>query len=342
MRTRSLSPFQAPRGTDPGFGHALSRPRGFTLVELLIVLGIVSALVALGLVVGGQVTAGSRSRVTEQLIYTLDQSLDAYTADKGDIPPPVYTYKSSALNAAADVFDFAAIDGRPLTSPSGNTSGISQENWYNRRDAVIPTGAIYAKILEQSGQGDAILKSVPSKFTRVRFIDQWYDGTASEANPNSGSPLGAFDVLTTNNVNLQSVEVIDPWGNAIRYVHPGYGGNEFFDGGSGDYWNGTTVAKADPDSEAGRPLNHQAIVRWGAPNSLKTMKVRRSFRPFADDDAAQAQPNHKFQTGDSDEGICPTRRPYFYSAGADGDPGRRADNIYTTKPEFADDTGAIE
>jgi hypothetical protein len=44
--------------------------------------------------------------------------------------------------------------------------------------------------------------------------------------------------------------------------------------------------------------------------------------------------------GQADEGLCPGNRPYFYSAGPDGDPGTRGDNIYleTARPTYPPET----
>lgn len=314
-----------------------ARPRGFTLIELLIVLGIIAALMALGMVVGRQVVTGSKARVTEQLITTLDQSIDSYVADKGQMPPPVYS-KSVTVGGDQHVYDFPAFDGRPGGSKSFPTV-VKAKNWFAKYDSTVPSLATYAAILKQSSLSESIIKAVPSKFVRVRYLDQWFDGTEN-ATSTAKDILDVTDDDTSQKVDVQSFEVVDAFGYPIRFVHPGFGGQEFFDGSSGDYYNTTTKAMVTADGEL-RPLHHTVYVRWGkiAATPLE-LNFRRSYQPFTDADAASKAP--EVLTGDSDEGICPTRRPYFYSVGPDGDPGRRKDNVYTTRPEFPEETAVFD
>jgi prepilin-type N-terminal cleavage/methylation domain-containing protein len=304
--------------------------RGFTLIELLLVLGIISALIAMGLVVGRQVVTGSKTRVTEQLITTLDQSVDSYVADKGQLPPPVYSHTVSS-GGTPGVYEFPAFDGRPAgTARSYPGVPSDQANYYAKYDSTVPSLATYTAILKQSALSESIVKAMPSKFVRARFLDQWYRGTAA-ANEQPIDFLPGTDV--------QSFEVIDPFGNPIRFVHPGFGREEFFDGPSGTYYDPAGKAMV-PAQGISRAFNHMVFVRWGAMNTApRELQFRRSYQPFTDAQATSAAP--AVLTGDADEGICPTRRPYFYSVGPDGDPGKRSDNIYTVRPEFPDETAAF-
>ncbi len=310
-----------------------ARP-AFTLIELLIVLSIIGALMALGMVVGRQVVAGSKARVTEQLITTLDQSIDSYVADKGKMPPPVYSL-AVTVGGAASVYDFPAIDGRPAGTKSYDGI-VKDKNWFSVNDATVPSMATYAAILKQSALSESILKAVPSKFVRTRFLDQWYDGTSNSTSTPKDF-LEALDDTTGKKIDVQSFEVIDPWGRPIRFVHPGYGGEEFFDGPSGNYMDPANKNQVTADGIK-RAITHSVYVRWGkTTDPAKQLQFRRSYQPFlANEDQS------KLPTGDADEGLCPTRRPYFYSAGPDGDPGQRADNIYTTRPEFPEETASLD
>lgn len=311
------------------------RGRGFTLIELLIVLAIIAGLMALGMVVGRQVVTGGKARVTEQLITSLDQSVDSYVADKGSLPPAVYSH-AETVNGVRSVFDFPALDARPGGSRNFPTI-IRDRNWFSAYDSTLPSLATYAAVLKQSALAESILKSVPSRFVRTRFLDHWYDGTENATSAYK-------DILTVSNaagpIDVQSFEVLDAWGRPIRFVHPGYGGEEFFDGGSWDYYDRTGKAMVRAEGIR-RPFNHTVYVRWGdARGTPSALHFRRSYQPFTDAEAASKAPASL--TGDADEGICPTRRPYFYSVGPDGDPGRRADNIYTTRPEFPEETAAFD
>ncbi len=123
---------------------------------------------------------------------------------------------------------------------------------------------------------------------------------------------------------LRGVELVDQWDNPIRVVHPSY------DGGHGDYWNASTETV-----ETGNRPALNVSYRFG--NSNRNLDLRRSYRPFdpgLEGDAA---------IGDADEGICPNEQVYFYSAGPDGDPGTREDNVYgSVTPRFPVETADFE
>lgn len=115
----------------------------------------------------------------------------------------------------------------------------------------------------------------------------------------------SVDLVTANGLTpslirnaLRTVTVKDAWGRPIRFVHPA------FHGGYG------------PSSRAaGR-----------APRTFQVAGVDTVFVRVAEPAGGAA--------GDADEGLCVNNRPYFYSAGADGNPGTRDDNVYTTRPTF--------
>jgi prepilin-type N-terminal cleavage/methylation domain-containing protein len=96
---------------------------------------------------------------------------------------------------------------------------------------------------------------------------------------------------------------MDGWDHPIRYVHPAFHG--IVGSGTG---NPPTEVDAitvfDPGAGKAYPSN---------------LKIRRGSKAGSD-------------PADSDGGLCPGSRPYFYSCGPDGDPSTTADNIYTTAP----------
>lgn len=111
--------------------------------------------------------------------------------------------------------------------------------------------------------------------------------------------------------------VFDGWDRPIRYVHPALDG----------IWVGAPRTAGQPGtavdlSAGGSPIKDQAL-RLG----LAITNVRRAYYTDADRTA-----NANIGSGDSDGGICPSPKPYFYSAGEDGDPSTLKDNVYTTKP----------
>lgn len=110
--------------------------------------------------------------------------------------------------------------------------------------------------------------------------------------------------LSTNNIadrrttGARTTRILDVWGNPIRYVHPRFGG-----------------VRAEGASAAER-----------VQDALGTDKSNFLYTQFSRD------PKNK---KNSDGGAPVARRPYFYSAGSDGDPSTIDDNVYIIRPNFA-------
>lgn len=125
---------------------------------------------------------------------------------------------------------------------------------------------------------------------------------------------------------LPALEIRDAWDRPLRFVHPA------FHGGHGDFW----------DADAGRINTQRETLRYliptGRGNGTIEMEFRRSYRPFNDEDANR-RPSW---VGDADEGMCVGATPYFYSAGSDGDPGTREDNVYAVRPKFPVETKGFD
>jgi len=69
----------------PG-SRAASRARGFTLVELLIVISLISILAAMGLVQYKNSVVSSREAVLRTDLFRMRDAIDQYYADKGKYP----------------------------------------------------------------------------------------------------------------------------------------------------------------------------------------------------------------------------------------------------------------
>lgn len=95
----------------------------------------------------------------------------------------------------------------------------------------------------------------------------------------------------------------DSWGRPIRFVHPSY---------QGIYGVGTTPARSVSLKQNGTLNPYQLSRQWAAvPGTGGTT-----------------------YQGDGDGGLCAGGRPYFYSAGPDGNPATVEDNVYSIRPTF--------
>lgn len=101
----------------------------------------------------------------------------------------------------------------------------------------------------------------------------------------------------------RTTRILDVWGRPIRYVHPRFGGVR-----------GEGVGKVD---------KFEDILGVNSQNA--------STPTFLFQSLSRDPKNKK----DADGGAPIGRRPYFYSAGADGDPSTIDDNIYLTRPTFS-------
>jgi prepilin-type N-terminal cleavage/methylation domain-containing protein len=66
------------------------RPSGFTLVELLVVIGIIVLLLAISVPIATRLTAGNRAMSCESHLHKIHQAIRMYRLDEGSFPPYVY------------------------------------------------------------------------------------------------------------------------------------------------------------------------------------------------------------------------------------------------------------
>lgn len=130
-------------------------------------------------------------------------------------------------------------------------------------------------------------------------------------------PDGPRMVIDGTGWQPELMTVFDGWDRPIRYVHPVFDGI-WPESGRPLGGVGNSISLRDP---AQSPIKAQAQR-----DELQIWTVRRNF--ITDEDRKQSPD----LVGDSDGGICPAQRPYFYSPGEDGDPSTLDDNVYTGKP----------
>ncbi len=292
---------------------------GFTLIEILVVIVIIGILVAVAMTLATRVTQGGRARLTEDTIRVLDVAVDAYVSAKEEKFPAFYLQPESGVY-------FPLCDGR-WAQRRVNPGSMTYDK---TADFAQPTIALAMGVMSGVPTADAALKQIDQKLVTRHLMTNgdylnaygWYvvapTGPGIPGGAPPGGPFGNHPGVRP----IPGVEIKDAWGNPLRMVHPA------FDGGHGQYFDSvsqTMVSRPDLLIVPQRPAGIPAMLN---------VAFSRSYRPFDPTSTSGAQ-----RVGDADEGICPGGgRPYFYSAGPDGDPGTRADNVYTTKPEYPAET----
>lgn len=285
----------------------------FTLVEILVVVALVAVLAGISISIGASMADSGRTRATEGILQALDQTLDRYVNQTGSVPPALVPITlSQAFNenglsgfSAGDTIYLPAIDGSALLDNN-------EEETYQ-----VNTIGLFLASIADAIDVDADLSQIDSKFVK-RYN-----------NPDDRQP----ELLT----------IFDAWGNPIRYVHPKF---------DGIIEDSTSQADRRMLGEPGDPIdisdvNTGFFTIATLPVSITDITipiVRRNKITNADKEEARSnampgdEPNpfKQFVWIDSDGGTCPGQRPYFYSAGPDGDPSTTEDNIYTTQPIFTD------
>jgi general secretion pathway protein G len=104
----------------PGIRHApLTRERGFTLVELLIVISLISILAAMGLVQYRNSVVSTKESVLHTDLFRMRDAIDQYYADKGKYP--------SALDSLVSEGYMRKIPEDPITKSADSWTTVPAE-----------------------------------------------------------------------------------------------------------------------------------------------------------------------------------------------------------------------
>ncbi|MFI4871451.1 MAG: type II secretion system protein [Phycisphaerales bacterium JB061] len=179
-------------------------------------------------------------------------------------------------------------------------------------------------VLDGRESGDGVTKEDLPIDSLARFLaagDQFLGDSGGRWGGLDSSTIRDVVIAETSMDPLRGITLTDQWDRPIRAVHPS------FDGGFGVFHDKT-----------GAPVARDNLsVTQVHPTQSSNINFRRSFRPFDHTGVEDF-------VGDADEGICQNERVYFYSAGPDGDPGTREDNVYsmTSTPRYPAETRDLD
>ncbi|MEZ6232964.1 MAG: prepilin-type N-terminal cleavage/methylation domain-containing protein [Phycisphaerales bacterium] len=274
-----------------------SRP-AFTLIELLVVIAIIALLIALVTVVGSRVVVSSRENATRDAMRSMETVYDAFMADRGVLP-------SAGVQDPRTSGDPS--DGRPVYLPIADARNLSGGD-----NTVINSMGLF--LLQMEREGQPVQATITGLNPRLVALYSPDDGAAAAPQ----SPLASSAQQLEDEPLPLLRTVFDPWGNPLRYVHPAF---------SGDLYDATRQADGSINFPSAPNPNRPWDVRIALSeidrDHLSISDIRRlSNDPFLAQDPMLPP--------EADGGICPAYggRAYFYSAGADGDPTTRDDNVY--------------
>ncbi|MAO24003.1 MAG: hypothetical protein CMJ35_15460 [Phycisphaerae bacterium] len=288
--------------------------RAFTLLEILVVIAIIALLVAITTMVGTAVVDTGKKKATLGVLQSLDAALAAYMDEKGEKPPALVEISYSQLPSGfPDVSPdeslfFPAIDGRGRESTSDDLFEVNSVALFIESAKIVPAT-------------QDIVNSINPKYLQNYSPNEDY-----------------FPFLLT---------AFDAWGNPIRYVHPKF--------------DGIIERVRRGEGDAGEPVNiinpnKPFFVRGALPpnpgRAVRMNFVRRNRLIDADfgdggldswgggsSNGSAGNPSSLSELDllpDSDGGLTAGDRPYFYSAGPDGNPATLEDNIYISPPQHQD------
>lgn len=303
-------------------GVRSSRFRAFTVIEMLVVLVIIGILAGIVITLAQKVSQGGKFSATRNVLEIADSLLTEYVTTKEAPPPQFVRTNQTQQNTngsddmlSADTYVFPIIDGRYDGRTFGGPTGGGGARFDKDLDPAQPSGALVLMAMAaESSTVQRELKGIDARFLKLRDVYAY----GWKIDPMTGDPMGQ-PVLRRLRVQV----LVDAFGAPIRYVHPG------FQGGYGDFWDNAVPAT----------VKHRVYLDVGLSVSGNNPppppgRFSRSYRPFGSN-----TPNNP--VGDADEGLAIGGHGYFYSAGVDGDPGTRQDNVYSKEPSFPSETAKL-
>jgi prepilin-type N-terminal cleavage/methylation domain-containing protein len=163
-----------------------SQSRGFTIVELLVVVAIIAVLIAIAVTVGGRVVASGKGRQTTESIRVLETMLNEYQASQQVSPALTVNHPDPKASAQTIVIaDAVSSTAQPTDKP-------------------FDTVAWFLVQMQDSSSAAGMVKSL-GKALQPSYRDA------------TGKPQSYIDKIADG---TPFNTVLDAWGRPIRYVHP--------------------------------------------------------------------------------------------------------------------------
>ncbi len=182
--------------------------RGFTLLELLVVIVIIAILT--GIIAGaGVAVMGNRNvKLTEDVLRTLDRALSDYMTSNGDAPPP--------WNAAL----YENVPGTQYHATGGGANEMSNSDAWatlNSRDYPRhPDAAVFVRAAQGFGAVDSILSGLGERWL---FPTPQTDASLSTPNALDASP-SVLDTWSDASAWAAPWPALGAGVTPIYYVHP--------------------------------------------------------------------------------------------------------------------------
>lgn len=300
--------------------RAQMRHSGFTLIELLVAVGVIAILVSIALVAGNSVVQASRASLTKDTLTSMTEVLEVYMNERGAIPPGyVQDPRGTSgldVNVLWPVADARTNERMRALDLDEATSLPGFEALPVRRNRqLINSAGLFAEQTKDVPDAEGRLSGLPSDVVRSYSVASQPNRFANASGSDGDQP----DLPTP----------FDAWGRPIRYVHPAFDGL-LVESGSEPWRASATSDGVQVDTIRGlKGVGDSGPEQVWALNSIR----RNNYASYAPADPNDL-PEFRDELPDSDGGFCPGNRPYFYSAGPDGDPSTISDNVYITVPEI--------